>query len=96
MAAELGGGSDDDVLDVAAEVVDFADYAGALPALEFSLVFVEGNWGDEEDFVDEGEFDGGFGFAKVDRCGAVLGGEAAKSCLDEPSFVTCHPHFVVV
>jgi hypothetical protein len=50
--------------------------------LEFSLVFVDRDWGDEEDFVDEGEFDGGFGFAKVNGFGAVLGGEAAKACLD--------------
>jgi hypothetical protein len=46
-------------LDVAAQVVDFVDYAGALPALKFSLISVNGYWGDEEDFVDEGEFDGG-------------------------------------
>jgi hypothetical protein len=33
-------------------------------------------------FVNQGEFDGGFGFAEIDRFGAVLGGEAAKACLD--------------
>ncbi len=47
MAAKLGGGGDDDKLDVAAEVGNFANYAGALPALEFGLGDIAGYGGYE-------------------------------------------------